>query len=193
MNTETPFYKKPWVIILAIIVIIGVWGIAKYNSFASMNQAVDSSFATVDTQLQRRYDLIPNLVQTVKGNTQQEKDVFTALAEARTRYGSATSANGKIAASNDVESALSRLLVISENYPQLRSSEAFQNLMTELEGSENRIAVARRDYNNVVQGYNQARATFPGNLVAGIFGFPMRDYFKADAAAQAAPQVNFQQ
>lgn len=192
MNTETPFYKKPWVIILAIVVIIAIWGVAKYNSFASMNQAVDSSFATVDTQLQRRYDLIPNLVKTVKGNTQQEKDVFTALAEARTRYGSATTANGKIEASNDVESALSRLLVISENYPQLRSSEAFQNLMTELEGSENRIAVARRDYNNVVQGYNQARATFPGNLVAGIFGFPMRDYFKADAGAKTAPEINFQ-
>lgn len=190
MNTS--FFKKPWVIIGIIVLLVVIWGGAKYNNFASLNQMVSSSFATIDSQLQRRYDLIPNLVGTVKGNTEQEKAVFTALAEARTQYGSATTNDAKVAASNQVESALSRLLVIAESYPELRSSKSFQDLMVQLEGTENRIAVARKDYNDAVQTFNTARSRFPGNIIGGLFGFDLKEYFKAEEAAQQAPVVNFE-
>jgi LemA protein len=189
MNTS--FWKKPWIIVLIILVIIVIWGIAKYNNFASLNQQVQSSFATIDTQLQRRYDLIPNLVSTVKGNTQQEKEVFTALANARTQYGQAVTPEAKLQAAGQVESALSRLLVISENYPELQSSQAFRDLMASLEGTENRIAVARRDYNLAVQTFNSMRARFPGNIVGAIFGFKAQTYFEAAEDAVKVPEVNF--
>lgn len=190
MNTS--FFKKPWVIIAAIAIVVVIWGIGGYNRFASLDQKTSGAFATIDTQLQRRYDLIPNLVNTVKGNTEQEKAVFTALAEARTKYGSAQTQGEKVAASNQVESALSRLLVIAENYPDLKSSQAFRDLMAQLEGTENRIAVARKDYNDVVQEFNTARMRFPGNIIGGLFGFDAKEYFKADEAANTAPTVNFQ-
>lgn len=190
MNTS--FFKKPWVIIAAIAIVVAIWGVARYNSFASLDQKTSGAFATIDTQLQRRYDLIPNLVNTVKGNTEQEKAVFTALAEARTKYGSAQTQGEKVAASNQVESALSRLLVIAENYPDLKSSQAFRDLMAQLEGTENRIAVARKDYNDAVQEFNTARMRFPGNIIGSIFGFDAKEYFRADAAAATAPAVNFQ-
>lgn len=190
MNTS--FFKKPWVIIAAIAILVAIWGIARYNGFAGLEQKVASSFATIDTQLQRRYDLIPNLVNTVKGNTEQEKAVFTALAEARTKYGSAQTQGEKVVASNQVESALSRLLVIAENYPDLKSSQAFRDLMAQLEGTENRIAVARKDYNDVVQGFNTSLKRFPGNIVGALFGFEVKEYFRADEAANTVPAVNFQ-
>ncbi len=189
---NTTFFKKPWVIIALIVVVGAIWTIFKYNNFASLDQSVSNTFATIDTQLQRRYDLIPNLVNTVKGNTEQEKEIFTALAEARTKYGSAQTQSEKVAASNQVESALSRLLVIAENYPDLKSSQAFRDLMAQLEGTENRIAVARKDYNDAVLTFNNARVRFPGSIIGSLFGFDVKEYFKAEEAANTVPTVNFQ-
>lgn len=192
MENESFFGRHKWKVIIGIIiVIILVWGIAKYNTFASLNQQVQSAFSTIDTQLQRRYDLIPNLVGTVKGNTQQEKEVFTALADARTKYGQAVTPEAKLEASGEVESALSRLLVIAENYPQLQSSQAFRDLMAALEGTENRIAVARRDYNMAVETYNKVRVNFPSNIIGAIFGFETQQYFDAAEDALKVPEVNF--
>ncbi len=182
--------KTIW-IVLGVLAVIIIWGGATYNSLVTQNEGVTTQWAQVETVYQRRFDLIPNLVESVKGAMTQEKTVFTALADARTRYSGAQNANEKAAAASQVEGALSRLLVVVENYPQLQSIAVVQGLMAELAGSENRVSVERGRYNETVRGYNVKVKRFPGSIVAGLFGFGERAYFEADAAAATAPQVKF--
>jgi LemA protein len=186
-----PSSKRTMWIIVGVLVLIALYFMSSYNGFVSLNERVNNSWAQIDTQLQRRYDLIPNLVETVKGIAGQEKDVFGALALARTKYAGATTPDARAQAANQVESSLSRLLVIVENYPQLRSTEAFTSLMVQLEGTENRIAVARKDYNDSVTLLDTRIKAFPANLIAKAFGFSVRTYFEIPDASKANPQVKF--
>lgn len=181
-----------WIVIIGIVLLLASWFVGKYNSLVMLNQKTDTQWAQVENQLERRFDLVPNLVNTVKGITKQELDVFTQIAEARTRYSGAATTDAKVAAANEYQSALGRLLVITENYPQLRSAEAFTALMAELAGTENRIAVERGRFNEVVGEYNVAVKRVPGSFVAMVTGFKQKELFKADAAAQTTPTVNFQ-
>src|SRR6187549_3648773 len=155
-----------------------------YNRFVSQEEAIKTQWGQVENQLQRRNDLIPNLVETTKGIAQQERDVFGQIAESRSKLAGAQTPEQTIQAANEQSAALSRLLVIAENYPQLRSSESFNRLMDDLSGTENRIAVARGRYNERVQAYNVQRRKFPSNITAGIFGFKEYPLFNAPTAAE---------
>lgn len=181
--------NKKLIIILSIVAIIGLYAWSAYNRFVTANENIENLWAQVETQYQRRFDLIPNLTNAVKGIFNQEQKVFGDLAEARTRYSGAATVNEKAAAATQVETALGRLLVVLENYPQLRSSEAVQNLMVQLEGTENRIAVERKRYNDSVRDYNLSVKTFPSKLFAGLYGFAEREYFEAATGAEVAPKV----
>jgi LemA protein len=186
--------KKSYIVVGAIIGILVVVGFSLagiYNSLVNRSQAVDGQWAQVETQYQRRFDLIPNLVESVKGIMAQEQAVFLAIAEARTRYAGANTPEQQAEAANDVESALARLLVIMENYPQLQSIQAVTALMDELAGTENRIAVERGRYNTEVRDYNTAIKRFPTVMVASLFGFDQRAYFESYSGADVAPKVNF--
>ena len=183
--------KNIWLwVILAVIILQVIGFIGAYNKFVSLSKGIDGQWAQVEVQLQRRFDLVPNLVNSVKGVLKQEQSVFTAIAEARTKYGGAATVNNKVAAANQYESALSRLLVVMENYPQLRSTENVAQLMDELSGTENRISVERRRFNELTRNYNTAIAVFPGNIAAKIFGFKGKALFEASEAAQVVPQVD---
>jgi LemA protein len=177
--------------ILVTFAAIGLSG-CSYNTFVTQEEAIKAQWAEIQNQLQRRNDLIPNLVESVKGVTQQERDVFGQIADSRSKLAGARTPEQTIQAANEQSAALSRLLVIVENYPQLRSNETFNRLMDELGGTENRIATARRRYNEQVQAYNTTRRRFPSNITAGIFGFketyPM---FDAPPEAERAPKVDF--
>jgi len=162
-----------------------------YNTFVSKEEAIKTQWAQVENQLQRRNDLIPNLVETTKGIAQQEKDVFGQIADSRARLAGATTPQQAIEAANAQSAALARLLVVVENYPQLKSNETFNRLMDELSGTENRIAVERMRYNERVQDYNTQRRQFPANLTANVFGFKEYPLFNAPAAAEQVPKVNF--
>jgi LemA protein len=162
-----------------------------YNKFTSQEEAIKGQFAQVDNELQRRNDLIPNLVETVKGFAQQEKDVFGAIADARAKMAGATTPAEKIAAGNAEGSALARLLVVAENYPQLKSSENFARLQDSLEGTENRLTVARGRYNDLVREYDTSRKQFPANITAKMFGFKEYPYYEVPKEAKVAPKVNF--
>lgn len=181
--------KTLW-IVLAVVVVVGGYLWTSYNALVSLNTGVDSQWANVEVVLQRRFDLIPNLVASVQGGMKQEKDVFTAIAEARTRYAGAQTVDQKAAAATQVEGAFGRLLVVLENYPQLTSMQAVQNLMVQLEGTENRISVERQRYNDAVSEMNIKVQRFPSNLTAKLFGFNTREFFKADQGAATAPKVN---
>ncbi len=176
---------------IVVLVLLVIWTMTTYNSLVTKAQAVDTQWAQVETQYQRRLDLIPNLVGAVKGAMGQETEVFTALAEARTRYAGAGNTADKVAAANQVESAFARLLVVMENYPQLRSVETVQALMAENAGTENRVSVERGRYNEAVGVYQIATKRFPGGLVASIFGFGSREMFEAAEGAENAPKVEF--
>ena len=178
-------------IIVLLLVIAGLSVAGTYNSLVSKTQEVDAQWAQVETQYQRRYDLIPNLVNAVKGSMAQEKAIFDAIAEARTRYGQATTTDTKAAAAGELETAVGRLLVVMENYPELKSIQNVTQLMDELAGTENRISVERRRYNDVVRDYNTSIKTFPTNLVAGMFGFSEKQYFTSVSGADQAPKVEF--
>ncbi len=184
--------KTVWIAIIAAVVIIGAWFWSSYNSLVTANEGVDNQWAQVQTQYQRRFDLIPNLVSSVKGAMAQEQSVFDALAEARTKYSGATSVNDKAAAATQVESALGRLLVVMENYPQLKSIDTVQTLMAQLEGTENRISVERSRFNDEVKAFNVMIKRFPTNMIAGMFGFAEKTYFEVSAAAATAPTVDLQ-
>ena len=162
-----------------------------YNTFVSLDEAVKGSWAQVENQLQRRYDLIPNLVETVKGYAKQEKDVLIEVTNARAKVGGAANVPEKISANNELSGALSRLLVVVERYPDLKSNQNFMRLQDELAGTENRIAVERKRYNDAVRTYNIAIRSFPANLLAGMFNFHSATFFEAPATAKAAPQVKF--
>ncbi|MFA5841816.1 MAG: LemA family protein [Candidatus Paceibacterota bacterium] len=189
---EQSFWAKNKVllIIIAVVVVVALWGVGSYNSFVSLSQGIDGQWAQVETQYQRRFDLIPNLVSSVQGAMKQEQKIFGDLALARTRYSGAGSVNDKASAATQVEGALSRLLVVMENYPQLKSSETVQTLMSQLEGSENRVSVERGRFNDSVRVYNTKVKTVPSSLIANMFGFDARSYFEAAAGAENAPKVN---
>src|SRR4051795_125159 len=162
-----------------------------YNTFVSQEQAIKAQWAQVENQLQRRNDLIPNLVETTKGFASHEEAVYKDIADARSRLLAAKSPEETIAAANQQSSALGRLLAVVENYPQLKSNEQFNRLMDELSGTENRIAVERMRYNEVVQAYNTSRRQFPGNVTARMFSFKDYPLFEAPVDAQQVPKVNF--
>jgi LemA protein len=162
-----------------------------YNSLVTMDEGVKAAWAQVENQLQRRYDLIPNYVETVKGYAQHEKEVFIKVTEARSQVGSAKSLNEKIEANNQLSSALARLLVVVERYPDLKANTNFIRLQDELAGTENRIAVERRRYNEMVRIYNTRIRSFPTNLIAGMFGFEKATFFQVPKERQEAPKVNF--
>lgn len=180
-------------IIVIILVVIALLFIPKYNSLVTAEENVDSKWAQVENQLQRRYDLIPNLVESVKGYANHEQEVIANITEARAQMGSASSPEEQAVANDALTGALSRLLVVVENYPNLKADANFRQLMDELSGTENRLAVAREDYNNEVQQFNKHVKRFPGNLMAGMFGFEQKEYFKATAGADKAPSIDFSQ
>jgi LemA protein len=187
---------KAGIVILVILLILAfVFGsayVSRRNQMAIKREAVNAAWAQVDVVLQRRADLIPNLVQTVKGYAVQEQTVFGDIAAARAAMMGARTPADKIAANGQLDSALSRLMVIVENYPQLKSNENFMRLQDELAGTENRIAVERKRYNDAIQDYNTYISLFPNSLVAGFAGFTRNDaYFKTEEGARQAPKVNF--
>lgn len=175
--------------VVALIVII--FSISTYNGLQKKNQAVDAAWSEVENKMQRRADLIPNVVSAVKGQMSHEDKIFTALANARTKYNSATTNSGKVKADAEMTSNLSTLVsAIQENYPTLASSNSVQDLITELEGSENRISVARGRYIKAVQSYNSSIVTFPKNLFASMMGLHQRSTYKAEANASKVPKVD---
>lgn len=162
------------------------------NDLVQQREAINGAWAEVDTQLQRRADLVPNLVETVKGFAKQEKEVFANIANARAGLLNARNPQEKIAANSQLDSAIGRLLVVVENYPQLRSNENFLRLQDEIAGTENRIAIARRRYNETLTRYNTTIQVFPNNVAASLFGFQRNDaYFNPEPGARTAPKVNF--
>ena len=163
-----------------------------YNSLVMLDEGVKAAWAQVENQLQRRYDLIPNYVETVKGFAKQEREVFIKVTEARSKVGGAGSIPEKIEANNELSSALSRLLVVVERYPELKSDQNFIRLQDELAGTENRIAVERRRYNETVKIYNIKVRSFPANILAGMFGFEKASFFEVPEAAKAVPTVSFE-
>ncbi len=188
--------KKTVVIVLAVILVVLIWFGSTYvshrNNMVTKKEAVNAAWSQVDIVLQRRADLIPNLVETVKGFAAQEQTVFRDIANARAALMSGGTPQQKIAANNQLDGALSRLLLIVENYPQLKSNENFLRLQDELAGTENRIAVERRRYNDTLQDYNTYIQLFPNNIVASLSGFTRDDaYFKAQEGSREAPKVQF--
>jgi LemA protein len=180
-----------WLIVLAVVAVLALSLIGSYNRMVSLTQNVDGAWAQVNTQLQSRYDLIPNLVETVKGYAAHEQQAISAVTEARAAMMGATSAAEQQTAANQLESALGRLFVIVENYPQLKADTVFIGLQDELAGTERRIAVQRMDFNDRVREYNTYIARFPAVLMAKMFGFEQRAYFETTAGADQVPQVNF--
>ncbi len=164
-----------------------------YNELVTMEEQVNAAWAQVENQLQRRYDLIPNYVETVKGYAAHEREVFTEVAEARSRAAGATGKEEQIQANNQLTSALSRLMVVVERYPQLKANQNFIRLQDELAGTENRIAVERRRYNEAVRALNTRVRQFPTNMVAGLFGFEKAEFYEPPEEAMTAPEVTFQE
>jgi LemA protein len=189
-RTSRPRWLVPLAVVVGVLLVIVLPVIASYNGLVDKESAVDNSFADLDAQLQRRNDLIPNLVNAVRGALNQEQAVFGELARARQAYAGARTPEAKFDASNQIETGIGRLLAIVENFPQLRSSENIRDLQVQLEGTENRIAQARRDYNGVVTDYNRSIRQFPRRIVAGIFGFERKPLFEAVPGARDAPTVD---
>lgn len=178
-------------VVVAVVVLLGVSLISTNNNLVTMETKVDAAMANIDTNLQRRADLIPNLVNTVKGYAAHEQEALDSVTSARAQLAGASTVEEKAEADSALTAALNNLLVIVENYPDLKASANFTQLSDELAGTENRIATARRDYNAAVESYNTAIRKFPGSLVAGLFGFEKRDFFEASANAQDVPSVQF--
>jgi len=184
--------KQTLIILLVLALLIGAFLWSSYNSLVTTNEAVENQWAQVESQYQRRFDLIPNLVESVKGAMSQEQKVFGDIAEARTRYSGASNADAKAEAATELEGALGRLLVIMENYPQLKSLDTVQTLMAQLEGTENRISVERSRYNDSVKTYNLKIKTIPTTWIASTYGFSERSYFEAVSGSEVAPRVDLQ-
>lgn len=179
---------KPWWIILGLVVLLVIWAIGQYNGMVSSKGAVDKAWSNVEVTYQRRADLIPNLVNTVKGYAKHEQDTLQKLTEARSAFKNAKSPDDYVKANNDLKAAIN---VVVEAYPDLKANQNFLNLQDQLEGTENRIAVARRDYNAVATNYNISVKRFPRSIFAGIFGFKPVELFQADPGSKDAPKVNF--
>jgi len=186
-------YMKIFLIVLAVVLIVGGLTLAGvYNNIVSLHENITANWAQIDNQIQRRADLIPNLVNSVKGYAAHEKTVFDDVTKARSQWAGARSVDEKVAAAGTMDSALARLIAVSENYPQLKADQVFLKLMDELAGTENRIAVERMRYNESVKQFNVTVRIFPGNVVAGIFGYkPASEYFKAEERSKAVPDVKF--
>lgn len=189
-----------WAIAVAVIVLLAIWGISKYNGLVTIDQNVKNKWSQVENQYQRRSDLIPNLVNVVKGYTSHERETLEGVINARSKATSTTinandmdeAALKRFQQSQDaLSSALSRLMVVVEKYPDLKANEQFRDLSSQLEGTENRIATARRDFNDTAQQYNTHRNKFPTVIVAGLAGFRERPYFTAQAGSEVAPTVDF--
>ncbi len=178
-------------IVVGLVVILGIVLISANNNLVSMEAEVDAAMANIDTNLQRRADLIPNLVNTVKGYAAHEQEAIDSVTEARANLTGASTVEEKAEADSALTAALNNLLVIVENYPDLKASANFTQLADELAGTENRIATARRDYNSAVQSYNTAIRKFPTSLIASLFGFTQKEYFQASEGAQTVPNVEF--
>jgi LemA protein len=183
--------RQHFSVLLALVLATAVLPGCSYNRFVSQEEAIKAQWAQVQNQLQRRNDLIPNLVETVKGYAAHEKAVFQAVADSRARLAGANTPEATIAAANAQSSALARLLAIVEAYPQLKANEQFLRLMDQLEGTENRIAVERMRYNERVQQYNTARRQFPANITARVFGFNEYPFFEVPESAKQVPKVSF--
>src|SRR5512136_2228582 len=190
--------KPVWIVVGAVLglfvlvaIIVGGTVASKWNQLVTMDTDIKAKWAQVDNQLQRRADLIPNLVETVKGFAGQERAVIDSVTAARAKLAGGGSVPDRIAASNELSGALSRLLVVVENYPTLKSDATFTRLMYELAGTENRLSVERKRYNDAVQVYNVAVRRFPGNLMAGLLGFREQPFFEVPAAARQTPQIKF--
>lgn len=196
-NRSEGIVKKGSILVygLIIIVVIGIIlifsGIGTYNRLVAQDENVQTASSQIDNQLQRRNDLIPNLVETVKGYAAHEEEIFTSIAESRSKLAGATNVGEKAEASSELSGALSRLLVIAENYPDLKANENFRQLADELAGTENRLTVARMDYNETANEFNTAIKKFPTVIFAGIFGFERYDYFEAAEGAKDVPKVDF--
>lgn len=183
--------KVLWTI-LGIAVVIGVAGISTYNGIVTKHETITAKWAQVENQLQRRNDLIPNLVNTVKGYAAHEKTVLEDVTNARSQWAKAGSVDDKVKAAGAMDSAVARLLLVAENYPTLKADQTFLQLQDELAGTENRIAVERMRYNEAVRDYNVTVRMFPGNVLAGMFGYkPATEYFKAEEKAKSVPKVEF--
>lgn len=179
------------IVIVALILILAVGAVGSYNNLVKLNENVENKLSTIDTQLQRRNDLIPNLVATVKGFAAHEEEVLNNVSEARAKLAGASTIEDKIEGDRELSGALSRLLVVVENYPDLKADANFRQLSDELAGTENRIANARKDYNDAATKYNTSIRKFPSNIIAGMFGFEKVGYFKAKEGADEVPVVDF--
>jgi len=180
------------IVVLVVVVAVVAWAISVNNSLVTLQENVHSAWGQVDTVLQRRYDLIPNLVNTVKGYAKHEKEVFEDVTRLRSQWASAQTTAEKAKAAGELEAGLARLLLVAERYPELKASENFRDLQYELSGTENRIAVERQRYNDAVRAYNTAVRQFPASVIAGMRGFAADAvYFQADREAKSAPKVDF--
>ncbi|MBI2447942.1 LemA family protein [Candidatus Microgenomates bacterium] len=188
---KSRFIIRPWMWVAAIAIVIALVLAGYYNNFVGLGQSVKSQWADVESSYQRRFDLIPNLVETVKGVADFEKETYLAVTEARTKWLDAQSINDKVTAGAATQSALARLLVMVENYPDLKAAANFADMQTQLEGTENRINVERNRYNEKVRAYNTAVARFPANIFARLFGFSDYLFFEAVDEADKVPVVNF--
>ena len=191
---------KKGIIIIVLLAVLALWGVGQYNGLVKQQESVNTGWSNVENQYQRRADLIPNLVETVKGYAAHERETFEAVVEARSKATSIKVDPENLTpeqlkefqdAQGAVGSALGRLIAIAENYPDLKANENFKELQAQLEGTENRISVARRDFNEVAKGYNTKLRSFPTNIIAGFFNFDARPYFEAAEGSDKAPQVKF--
>ena len=192
--------KKSTIILIAAIAAVAMWAISAYNGMVKMDESVSTAWSNVENQYQRRTDLIPNLVNTVKGYAAHEKETFEAVVSARSKATQMTIDADNLTpeklqqyqkAQGEIGAALGRLLAITENYPELKANENFKELQAQLEGTENRISVERRNFNEVARTYNTSIRTFPKSILAGMFGFDKRPYFEAEEGANKAPEVKF--
>ena len=183
---------ETWIwILIVVLVLIVLWFVLSYNSFVRLRNQIDNAWSQIDVQLKRRFDLIPNLMNTVKGYMKHEKDTLTEITEARTSFLNAKSIKDKAKAENQLEGALKTIFAVAENYPNLKASENFMQLQEELSGTESKIAYSRQHYNDSVQSYENKRETFPSNLIANIFNFGEKEFFKTDEKERENVKVEF--
>lgn len=183
--------NKGLIATIIVLVLVVIYGVSSYNSLVSAEEDVDNKFSQIDNQLKRRADLIPNLVETVKGYAKHEQEAIDSVTQARTQLAGAKTLEDKADANQQLSGALSRLLVVVEKYPDLKANENFRSLMDSLEGTENRLAVARKDYNDEVAKYNKSVKRFPKSMLAGTFGFEKKPYFEVTNEEKEAPKVDF--